>query len=83
MVSTTLSLIDSPTPRKFTSASATMNPMEISIRPPPPVGRSRENPSLRKLAKAYDAVDADVMPEDMTVKATRKVTKCTPNALCV
>ena len=47
------------------------------------MGRSRENPSFRKLAKAYDAVDADVMPEDMTVKATRNVTKCTPNALCV
>ena len=30
-----------------------------------------------------DAVEARVMPEHMTVKATRKVTKWMPNALCV
>ena len=37
----------------------------------------------RLLAKARDAVDAEVMPEHITVKQTRKVTKCTPKALCV
>ena len=34
-------------------------------------------------AKARDAVAAEVMPEHITAKQTRKVTKCTPNALCV
>ena len=35
----------------------------------------------RLAAKAREAVDAEVMPEHMTVKQTRKVKKCTPNAL--
>ena len=34
-------------------------------------------------ANAREAVDADVMPEHITVKATRKVKKWMPNALCV
>jgi hypothetical protein len=34
-------------------------------------------------ANAREAVEADVMPEHITVKATRKVAKCRPNALCV
>ena len=40
-------------------------------------------PALMKPANALDAVDADVMPEHMTAKATRNVKKWTPNALCV
>ena len=36
-----------------------------------------------KSAKAYDAVEAEVMPEHITVKATMNVRKCTPKALCV
>ena len=38
---------------------------------------------MRKPAKAFDAVEADVMPEHITVNATRNVTKWMPNALCV
>ena len=34
-------------------------------------------------ANARDAVDAEVMPEHITVKQTMKVTKWMPNALCV
>lgn len=34
-------------------------------------------------ANALDAVAAEVMPDDMTTKATRKVKDCTPKALCV
>ena len=60
-----------------------MKPSAMSISPKPPGSRSRPKPSLRKPANALLAVDALVMPEHMTVKATRKVKKCTPNALCV
>ena len=35
------------------------------------------------LANAPDAADEDVIPDDITVKATRNVTKCRPKALCV
>ena len=45
--------------------------------------RSRSNASARFDANARDAVDAEVMPEHMTVNATMNVTKWTPNALCV
>jgi hypothetical protein len=39
--------------------------------------------AVKKLAaKNREAVDADVMPEHITTNATRKVTNCTPNALC-
>jgi hypothetical protein len=34
-------------------------------------------------ANALEAVDADVMPEHMTVKHTMNVRKCRPKALCV
>ena len=44
---------------------------------------SRPNPSARLEANACDAVEAEVMPEHITVNATRKVTKWMPNALCV
>ena len=36
-----------------------------------------------KPAKALAAVDAEVMPEHITAKATMKVTKWMPKALCV
>ena len=83
MVSTTLALTLSPTPRKFTAATRAMKPSAMSISPKPPGSRSRPKPSLRNPANALLAVDALVMPEHMTVKATRNVKKCTPNALCV
>ena len=44
---------------------------------------SSPNPSARLAAKARDAVEAEVMPEHITVKATMNVTKWMPNALCV
>ncbi len=34
-------------------------------------------------ANARDAVDADVIPEHITAKATMNVTKWMPNARCV
>ena len=83
MVSTTLALTLSPTPRKFTAATRAMNPSATSISANPPTSNPRSNPSLRKPANALLAVDALVMPEHITVKATRKVTKWIPNALCV
>ena len=44
---------------------------------------SRPKPSARLAAKALDAVEAEVMPEHITVNATRNVKKWMPNALCV
>ena len=45
-----------------------------------PASKPRPKPSERKPAKAFDAVEAEVMPEHITVKATRKVRKWTPKA---
>ncbi|CAM5719993.1 hypothetical protein SHIRM173S_06229 [Streptomyces hirsutus] len=39
-------------------------------------------PVTRFAAKAREAADAEVIPEHITVKHTRKVRKCLPNALC-
>ena len=41
------------------------------------------NPPVRFWASTLAEVDALVMPEQITAKATMKVMKCTPNALCV
>ena len=41
------------------------------------------NPLARFEAKALDAVDAEVIPEHITVNAMMKVRKWMPNALCV
>ena len=70
----------SPTPRRFTAASIAMNSSATVTIPTLP--QSRLNPVLRLAAKNRDAVEADVMPEHITTKATRKVTNCTPKALC-
>ena len=40
-------------------------------------------PPVRFWASTLEEVDALVMPEQITAKATRKVMKWTPNALCV
>ncbi len=40
-------------------------------------------PASRLVARRLEEVDALVIPEQMTPNATRNVTKCTPNALCV
>ena len=60
-----------------------MNASATIIRVVPPGLKPRSKPSLRKVANALLAVDALVMPEHITVKATRNVTKWMPNALCV
>ncbi len=82
-VSTTFALTLSPTPRKFTTATSVMNPSAIQSRPGPPDSSPRPKPSLRKPANALDAVDAEVMPEHITMNAMMNVTKWMPNALCV
>jgi hypothetical protein len=50
---------------------------------PLPPARLRPKAFDMLAAKAREAVEAEVMPEDITAKATRKVTKWMPNALCV
>ncbi len=47
------------------------------------VPASMSKTTARFSAKNFDAVDALVMPELITAKATMKVRKCRPNALCV
>jgi hypothetical protein len=77
-----LALTLSPTPRKFTIAIRVMNASATSvILTPSPKSRSKASP--RFAANALDAVDAEVMPEDITANATMNVRKWTPNALCV
>ncbi len=83
MVSTTLALTLSLTPRKLTSATSSMKPRARPVSAAPPAAKSRPKPVFMKSAKAYDAVEAEVMPEHITVKATMNVRKCTPKALCV
>ena len=83
IVSTTLALTLSLTPRKLIAATRVMKPRAMSINPVPPGARSRVKPALRKPAKALEAVEAEVNPDDITAKATRNVTKWMPKALCV
>ena len=80
MVSTTFAFTLSLTPRKLIAATSAMNPSASTSRPPLPALNPSPKPSLTKPAKAFDAVEAEVIPEHITVKATRKVRKCTPNA---
>ena len=85
-VSSTLNFTLSPTPRRLISASSTMNASATTSVAPSPVGTASMpslSPTSRLLASRPDEVEALVMPEHTTVKATRKVMKCTPNALCV
>src|SRR6476469_6066797 len=72
-VSTTLALTLSPTPRKFTAATSSMKPRAIAVMPVPPTGRSNPKPSLTNPANALAAVEAEEMPEHITVNATRNV----------
>ena len=82
-VSTTLALTLSPTPRRLINATRVMNPSAIRTRVRLPGAAPRPSPSLRKPANAFDAVEAEVIPEHITVNATRKVKKWMPKALCV
>ena len=77
MVRTTLALTLSPTPRRLIRATRVMKASATTRSGVEPAGQFSFRPkaSRRKPAKALEAVDADVMPEHMTVKATMKVTK--------
>ena len=82
----TLNFTDSPTPRRLISASSTMKPSAIRVMVPVPGSVDPPlaiRPPMRFWASTLDDVEALVMPEQITAKATRKVTKCMPNALCV
>ena len=70
----------SPTPRKLMAATSAMKPSPTKVIPGPPP-RSRPRALDMFAAKAREAVEADVMPEHITAKATRKVTKWMPKAL--
>ncbi len=83
-VSTTLALTLSPTPRKLIAATSSMKPSAATSSTAEPVTMlSRPSPAPKFAAKAIDAVDAEVMPDDITVKQTMNVRKWMPNALCV
>ena len=84
-VSTTLKRTLSPTPRRLTSASSTMKPRATSSVAVSPVGTPPtrpSRPSSRLEATRPEDVEALVMPEQTTAKATMKVRKCTLKALC-
>jgi hypothetical protein len=80
-VSTTLAFTLSPTPRKLTAAINPMKTRPVIVMPNP----VRPSPMAFDMlaAKAREAVDAEVMPEHITAKATMKVMKWMPKALCV
>ncbi len=73
-VRTTFIFTLSPTPRRLIAATPAMKTRPMSVIPMPPV-RSRPKAFDRLAAKAREAVDADVIPEHMTAKATMNVTK--------
>ena len=73
-VSTTLAFTLSPTPRKLTAATTAMKARATSEMPIP-LSRLSWNAPERLAAKAREAVDAEVIPEHMTVNATMKVMK--------
>lgn len=62
--------------------AAEHQPSPISVMPIPSL-MSRSNTAATFALKARAAVDADVIPELITAKATTKVRKWMPNALCV
>ena len=83
-VSTTLSFTLSPTPRRLTAARTIMKPSATARVAPVPVGtppRRLSRPSSRLEATSPEDVEALVMPEQTTAKATRKVRKWVSKAL--
>jgi hypothetical protein len=78
-VSTTLAFTLSPTPRKLTIATSAMKASPMTVMPIPPA-RLSPNTCAVLAAKAREAVEAEVMPEHITAKATMKVTKWMPKA---
>ena len=82
-VRTTFAFTLSPTPRKLIAATAAMN-SESDDGDADARRRDRDRTTCDMLAaKAREAVEAEVMPEHITAKATMKVTKWMPNALWV
>ena len=92
-VRTTLNFTLSPTPRRLIAASSIMKPsatISAAVSPvgmpihssPPSEPSVASRPASRFDDSRVEDVDALVMPEEMTAKATMKVTKCSPNALC-
>jgi hypothetical protein len=77
-----LALTLSPTPRRFTAATTAMK-ISATLMTSVALVSSSPKPTARFEAKARDAVEAEVMPEHMTVKQTMNVSRWTPNALCV
>ena len=83
-VSTTLNFTLSPTPRRLIAASDEHEHQRHDISAAASGGEvGRRSRSAGWPASRLDDVDALVMPEQTTVKATRNVTKWMPNALCV
>ncbi len=91
-VKTMLAFTLSATPRRLIKATRHMKASarmvvrpSLKSAPPSPIQSSRTTLTIasRLEAKARAAVEAEVIPEHITVKQTRKVTKCTPKALCV
>ncbi len=80
-VRTTFAFTLSPTPRKLTIATTAMKARPISVMPV--VAKSKPKAVERFAAKAREAVEAEVIPEHITAKATMKVMKWMPKALCV
>ena len=80
-VRTTLAFTLSPTPRKLTAATTAMKTRPVIVMPK--LEKPRPNACDMLAEKAREAVEAEVMPEHITAKATMKVTKWMPNALWV
>ena len=80
-VSTTLSQTLSLTPRRLTNRMSTMNASAMTI--VMSISSGRPKATVRLTANARAAVDADVMPEAITMKHTMNVRKWMPKALCV
>ena len=82
-----LALTLSATPRRLIAATSAMKPSASTrVRPSltstsAPCPRTTLAKAARFAANAREAVEAEVMPEHMTVKQTRKVTKWMPKAL--
>ncbi len=81
-VRTTLALTLSPTPRRLIAATRSMKSSATAVTTRAG-GASTPNRFIALEENARDAVEAEVTPERITVKATMKVSTCTPKALCV
>ena len=82
IVRRTLNFTLSPTPRRLIAASTSMKTSAV-MSVVAELGSSLPKPISRLAASRLEEVDALVMPEQTTVKATRNVMKWMPNALCV